>query len=80
MTNRKIYPVGIVVVDEDVLGLLVDTGVGRFFNPLSVACSGAAFYLSGTQVMLDENNNVRPAVLADEEKFRIHLAAYGVTK
>lgn len=80
MTNRERIPAEVVVVDEEVLGYALTSNTGRTFYPLAFNVKGSTYYASSSPVMLGEANRVRSAVLADEEKFRIHLAAYGITE
>lgn len=70
----------IVVVDEEVLGYVTVSAVGRTFYPLTFCIRGQLVYVSSSPVMLGDCNSVRPATLADSDKFRIHLAAYGITE
>lgn len=68
----------IVVVDEEAIGHLWANECGKAFYPLSFSVKGSMYYASSGPVMIGESNTVRPAVLADGEKFRIHLEAYGI--
>ena len=80
MTDRKTLLGEIVVVDEEVRGFVVTNDCGRTFHPLTFRVKGSLYYGAGSPVMLKDSNVVRPAVLADGEKFRIHLEAYGLAE
>ena len=78
MTNVTRFP--IVVVDEEVLGYVVEREGFKTFYPMSVVIKGVLVYASGGPIMLGDRHVVRPAVLSDGEKFRIHLEGYGLSE